>query len=213
MPKVHRAIWWPARMQMQSNLRLGFQGLINAPIPFCSSHNRCFYWVHFGDIRRRLADKGASRSSTGDHGLQLERLLPRRAGRLWLGSQSTHRQGNHRRRGQSDRACRARRSLKNTGSTEDWPVVKLAATSRTIDGSSASRVMGPGQGMKGSSFDIPPFTVTTLSTTEQRWFATARGRIGYAFDSAIIIHMPVLFYITGGAAFAGLDIGSSDRTP
>jgi len=72
---------------------------------------------------------------------------------------------------------------------------------------------GSWSGMKGSSFDIPPFTVTTLSTTEQRWFATARGRIGYAFDSAIIIHVPVLFYITGGAAFAGLDIGVLGSNP
>lgn len=66
---------------------------------------------------------------------------------------------------------------------------------------------GSWSGVKGSDFDIPPFNVTTLSTTEQRWVATARGRIGYAFDRAIIIPLPVLLYITGGAAFSGLDIG------
>ena len=68
-------------------------------------------------------------------------------------------------------------------------------------------------GVTASDFDIAPFNVTTLSTTEQRWFATARGRIGHTFDRAIIIPLPVLLYITGGAAFSGLISEFSQRRP
>lgn len=49
--------------------------------------------------------------------------------------------------------------------------------------------------IKGSSpfFPVPTFT----RTTQQDWLATARGRLGYAVDRS-------LWYVTGGAVFAGV---------
>jgi outer membrane immunogenic protein len=40
---------------------------------------------------------------------------------------------------------------------------------------------------------------------EQQWLATARVRIGYAFDRGFILPWPLLFYLTGGAAWASVE--------
>ena len=40
---------------------------------------------------------------------------------------------------------------------------------------------------------------------EQRWLATVRGRIGYAMDRGFLIPVPVLYYLTGGGAWASMD--------
>jgi outer membrane immunogenic protein len=48
----------------------------------------------------------------------------------------------------------------------------------------------------GSAPDIPPFNIAATSQTSERWIDTLRGRLGVAWDR-------VLFYGTGGAAFAG----------
>jgi outer membrane immunogenic protein len=39
---------------------------------------------------------------------------------------------------------------------------------------------------------------------ESDWFATLRGRIGYAMDRGLIFNVPTLWYVTAGAAWAGL---------
>ena len=39
---------------------------------------------------------------------------------------------------------------------------------------------------------------------ESDWFATARGRIGYAMDRGLIFNVPTLWYVTAGGAWAGL---------
>ena len=39
---------------------------------------------------------------------------------------------------------------------------------------------------------------------ESDWFATLRGRIGYAMDQGLIFHVPTLWYLTAGAAWTGL---------
>jgi outer membrane immunogenic protein len=51
---------------------------------------------------------------------------------------------------------------------------------------------------KGSAIDQPPFgiTVTTTSTTREKWLQTLRGRFGYAFDRFMV-------YGTAGLATAG----------
>jgi outer membrane immunogenic protein len=36
------------------------------------------------------------------------------------------------------------------------------------------------------------------------WFATARGRIGYAMDRGLIFDVPTMWYLTAGGAWAGL---------
>jgi outer membrane immunogenic protein len=49
---------------------------------------------------------------------------------------------------------------------------------------------------KGSTNDIAPFNPAAVSKTSENWLDTLRGRVGFAWDR-------VLFYGTGGAAFAG----------
>jgi outer membrane immunogenic protein len=51
---------------------------------------------------------------------------------------------------------------------------------------------------EGSAFDIPPFNVAFESQTREHWLATARGRVGWAWDRWMI-------YVTGGAAFADIE--------
>jgi outer membrane immunogenic protein len=53
--------------------------------------------------------------------------------------------------------------------------------------------------LRGSSSDAP---CTTSCETRNDWLATARGRIGYAFDR-------VMPYITGGAAFGNIKASPS----
>ncbi len=50
----------------------------------------------------------------------------------------------------------------------------------------------------GQHFDNPPFNPTYVSQTTERWTSTARLRLGYAVDKW-------LFYVTGGAAWAGVE--------
>jgi outer membrane immunogenic protein len=49
-------------------------------------------------------------------------------------------------------------------------------------------------------------TATGTCQTEQKWFGTARGRIGYAFDRW-------LPYLTGGAAFANIEATNTNPAP
>jgi outer membrane immunogenic protein len=51
----------------------------------------------------------------------------------------------------------------------------------------------------GSANDIPPFNVLTVSHTGEDWIDTLRGRIGFAWNRALV-------YGTGGAAFAGTTV-------
>lgn len=41
---------------------------------------------------------------------------------------------------------------------------------------------------------------------ESDWFATLRGRIGYAQDRGLIFDVPTLWYLTAGVAWAGLEV-------
>lgn len=43
------------------------------------------------------------------------------------------------------------------------------------------------------------------------WFATARGRIGYAMDRGLVFDVPTMWYLTAGGAWAGL--GARDTGP
>jgi outer membrane immunogenic protein len=52
---------------------------------------------------------------------------------------------------------------------------------------------------KGSAPDLPPFSINAVSTTQENWLDTLRGRIGFAWDRTLI-------YATGGAAFAGAEV-------
>src|ERR1700682_630868 len=52
---------------------------------------------------------------------------------------------------------------------------------------------------RGSVFDLPPFNVTTTSSTREKWIDTLRPRFGYAWDRYMI-------YGTGGVAWAGTDV-------
>jgi outer membrane immunogenic protein len=49
----------------------------------------------------------------------------------------------------------------------------------------------------GSSNLLPPFLTTTTLDVRERWIATARGRVGYAFDRWLV-------YVTGGGAWANV---------
>jgi outer membrane immunogenic protein len=49
----------------------------------------------------------------------------------------------------------------------------------------------------GSSKLVPPFITTTTLEARERWIATARGRVGYAFDRWLV-------YATGGGAWASI---------
>jgi outer membrane immunogenic protein len=51
----------------------------------------------------------------------------------------------------------------------------------------------------GSAHDIPPFSTPATNQTSEKWLDTLRGRAGFAWNS-------VLFYGTGGAAFAGTTV-------
>ena len=51
----------------------------------------------------------------------------------------------------------------------------------------------------GSAYDLKPFNTKALSSTNEKWVDTLRGRLGYAFDR-------VMVYGTGGVAFAGTDV-------
>jgi outer membrane immunogenic protein len=55
--------------------------------------------------------------------------------------------------------------------------------------------------LSGSSPDIPPFGAGSISSTNERWIDTLRGRVGFAWDRFLI-------YGTGGAAFAGAGAGN-----
>jgi outer membrane immunogenic protein len=52
---------------------------------------------------------------------------------------------------------------------------------------------------KGSANNILPFNTAATSETHEKTLWTARGRIGYAWDR-------VLFYVTGGGAWANAGI-------
>ena len=59
----------------------------------------------------------------------------------------------------------------------------------------------------GASSDLSEDTVETALFRfgiESDWFATLRGRIGYAIDQGLIFHVPTLWYVTAGAAWTGL---------
>jgi outer membrane immunogenic protein len=49
---------------------------------------------------------------------------------------------------------------------------------------------------------VPPFVAGDTFDARSDWQASARGRIGYAFDRT-------LFYVTGGAAFTNIKVGSN----
>jgi outer membrane immunogenic protein len=55
---------------------------------------------------------------------------------------------------------------------------------------------------EGQAQNIAPFTSTWITKTSERWNASARVRLGYAQDKW-------LWYITGGAIWAGFDINTS----
>ena len=56
---------------------------------------------------------------------------------------------------------------------------------------------GPAK-IEGQANDLLPFNPQYVNQTDERWFATLRGRIGYAVDKW-------LFYATGGVAWARVD--------
>jgi outer membrane immunogenic protein len=59
--------------------------------------------------------------------------------------------------------------------------------------------------VKGSAFLIgPAFNTDFIHNMRESYFATARGRLGYAAWS------DTLFYVTGGAAWAGVEISSQN---
>jgi len=60
-----------------------------------------------------------------------------------------------------------------------------------VDGSWAAK--------DGQNNLIAPFVVTFVDKISERWLATARGRLGYAWDKW-------MWYITGGAAWGGFDV-------
>lgn len=55
----------------------------------------------------------------------------------------------------------------------------------------------------GQAQDIPPFNTDFVRKTDERWLGTARGRLGYAADKW-------LWYVTGGAAWTGVDVNASN---
>jgi outer membrane immunogenic protein len=56
----------------------------------------------------------------------------------------------------------------------------------------------------GNAAGLPPtFAPTTVSSTKEKWIDTLRGRVGFAWDRALI-------YGTAGAAFAGTSVSVTD---
>jgi outer membrane immunogenic protein len=68
-----------------------------------------------------------------------------------------------------------------------------------VDGSWST---ADGQGTSGAAAIAAGVSAFQIYRTSQRWLATARGRLGYAQDKW-------LFYVTGGAAYAGFDLTNS----
>ena len=56
-----------------------------------------------------------------------------------------------------------------------------------------------------SSPDMPPFSRGAISSTNEKWIDTLRGRIGWAWDRFLV-------YGTAGAAFTGVDVGVCSPT-
>jgi outer membrane immunogenic protein len=56
-----------------------------------------------------------------------------------------------------------------------------------------------------SSPDMPPFSRGAISSTNEKWIDTLRGRVGWAWDRFLV-------YGTGGAAFAGVDVSACSPT-
>jgi opacity protein-like surface antigen len=52
---------------------------------------------------------------------------------------------------------------------------------------------------KGSTPDLVPFNINSVSATQQDWLDTLRGRLGVARGRTLI-------YATGGGAFTGADV-------
>ncbi len=116
------------------------------------------------------------------------------------------------------------------GSYDDMNVsTTYGARPDTLDGQRATRDLEPnGLGVSGglgcdwqsgkwvfgvlgdgSYADLSEETVETAFpnsrfSIESDWFATVRGRIGYAMDRGLIFNVPTLWYVTAGAAWAGL---------
>ena len=58
---------------------------------------------------------------------------------------------------------------------------------------------------RGSAVTPPPFNTTVTITDTERWFGTARGRIGYLSNNLLI-------YATGGAAWTQLNLLEGNAT-
>ena len=56
-----------------------------------------------------------------------------------------------------------------------------------------------------SSPDMPPFSLGAISSTNEKWIDTLRGRVGWAWDRFLV-------YGTAGAAFTGVDVGVCSPT-
>jgi outer membrane immunogenic protein len=56
-----------------------------------------------------------------------------------------------------------------------------------------------------SSPDMPPFSRGAISSTNEKWIDTLRGRVGWAWDRFLV-------YGTAGAAFTGVDVGVCSPT-
>ncbi len=54
--------------------------------------------------------------------------------------------------------------------------------------------------LSGAAPNLAPFNTAFFSRTSQQWLDTLRGRVGFAWDRALL-------YGTGGAAFAGIKAG------
>ena len=64
--------------------------------------------------------------------------------------------------------------------------------------------------VKGGAFDLAPFfNPAFFSETEEKWLATFRGRVGWAFGAT----GNVLLYVTGGAAVADIQINTDGPRP
>ena len=59
-----------------------------------------------------------------------------------------------------------------------------------------------GQASTSANAIAAGFNPNFLFTTNERWLATARGRLGYAADQW-------MWYVTGGAAWSGFDVNNS----